>query len=434
MKAAPPAERAPPSPKQILAVAVGNGLEFYDFLSYGFFAAQIGRTFFPSTDPIVSLLASLATFGIGFLGRPIGAVVIGLFADRVGRKPAMILSFALMGFGMAGLALTPSFHQIGVAAPILAVIFRLIQGFALGGELGPSTAFMIEAAPRRKRGLYVSFQYMGQDAAVLLVGIVGEVLSQLLTADQLDRWGWRLVFGIGFIIVPFGLILRRSLVETLDPEARQTPLKKADLTGFRVLIALSFITLASGTITAYVFNYLTTYANSILHMPTTTAFSATIATGLVGVTIDPLGGWLSDRFGRKTMMIWPWLALAFLVWPAFWAIGHFRSGLVLVLATLAMTVPASISGAANLILITESLPLRIRASSLAIVYALAISMFGGTTQYVVTWLTDIFKDPLMPAFYMTFAVILGWLAMLFMKESAPIKVDRLLGSGIPPRL
>src|SRR5512146_483715 len=168
--------------RQALAVAAGNGLEFYDFVTYAFFATQIGHTFFPSKTPGLSLLSSLATFGVGFLTRPLGAVVIGRFGDRAGRKPAMMLSLCLIGVAVTGLSLTPSYASIGTLAPILVIVFRLLQGFALGGEVGPSTAFLLEAAPPSRRGLYVSLQATSADAAALIAGVVGMVLASTLDA------------------------------------------------------------------------------------------------------------------------------------------------------------------------------------------------------------------------------------------------------------
>src|SRR5580692_11474126 len=166
---------------KVFAVGLGNALEFYDFLTYSFFAIQIGHSFFPVAQTAHGLLFSLATFGVGFITRPLGGIVIGTFGDRAGRKPAMVLSFTLMGVGITGLALTPSYAAIGVAAPILLLLFRLLQGFAMGGEVGPSTAFLIEAAPPHRRGLYVAVQYMTQDLAVLVAGLVGFSLSNWLS-------------------------------------------------------------------------------------------------------------------------------------------------------------------------------------------------------------------------------------------------------------
>ncbi len=414
------------SARQVAAVVAGNALEFYDFITYSFFAVQIGQTFFPSGDAAASLLASLATFGAGFLTRPIGAIVIGRMADRVGRKPAMLLSFALMGLAIVGLALTPGYRTIGVAAPILAIAFRLIQGFALGGEVGPSTAFLIEAAPPGRRGLLVSLQYMGQDAAILCAGLMGVGLSSVMGAGALSDYGWRIALLAGAVIVPFGLLLRRGLVETLHEAeaAATTPTRSAGppVTARRVAI-LALMMLAAGTTVGYVLDYLTTYATATLHMPATLAFGATVVLGLTGVICDPLGGWLSDRFGRKRVMIIPWALLLVMIGPCFWAISTYRSGVVLLGATALLSVATSISSSSVLVAVTESLPKRVRSGTLALVYAVAISIFGGSAQFNVAWLTGALHSPLAPAGYMAVGVAVGLAAMLMMRETAPVKVD-----------
>src|SRR5580700_1163578 len=180
--------------RQLAAVVAGNALQFYDFLTYSFFSIQIGHTFFPQQSGDTRLLLAVLVFGVGFLTRPLGAFVIGRWGDRVGRKPAMVLSFALMGIAITGLALTPSYTAIGMAAPILFVFFRLVQGFALGGEVGPTTAYLLEAAPPLKRGFYASLQFGTQDLSVLFAGIVGYVLANTLSPAALGDWGWRIAF------------------------------------------------------------------------------------------------------------------------------------------------------------------------------------------------------------------------------------------------
>lgn len=405
-------------PRHIAAVAVGNALQFYDFLTYAFFAVQIGRTFFPSHDAASSLLASLATFGAGFLTRPVGGVVIGMMGDRVGRKPAMLISFALMGVAIVGVALTPSYRAIGVAAPILVIVFRLIQGFALGGEVGPSTAFLVEAAPPGRRGFYVSMQYMSQDFAILCAGLVGVVLTNLLSAGEVDAWGWRIAFLIGAMIVPFGLILRRSLPETLEAAGAVSGPPQSFRPYFRVAI-LGLVMFAAATIGSYVLTYMTTFATTTLHMKANLAFWATVTVGVCGVLFDPLGGWLSDRFGRKRVMIWPWLFLLAAALPAFWVISHFRDAPSLLGATALLAIPLDISAASVLVAVTESLPARIRSGALAIIYAVAISAFGGTTQFVIAWLITLTGNPLAPAWYLGAAVLVGLIAMLMLAETAP---------------
>lgn len=408
--------------RQVVAVVVGNALEFYDFLTYAFFATQIGRTFFPSASAEHSLLASLATFGAGFVTRPIGAVVIGSIGDRVGRKPAMLLSFSMMGIAIIGLALTPSYRVIGMAAPILVICFRLLQGFALGGEVGPTTAFMIEAAPPERRGFYGSLQYATQDVAVLSAGGVGTILASLLSAQQLDDWGWRIAFLIGACIVPFGLYIRRGLDETLKtPAVDEADAAPAHIRPYLRVAALGLLMLLAGTVSTYVLNYMTTYASATLHMKATAAFGATLVIGLVEVCFDMTSGWLSDRVGRKPMMITFFLLLLGSVLPAFALISRMRTPAALLGASALLAMLLGLGTTPVLITITESIPRQIRSGMVATIYALSISVFGGSTQFMITWLIHVTGSPLAPAWYMAGAIAIGLVAMGLIQESAPVK-------------
>ncbi|MGH8122745.1 MAG: MFS transporter [Rudaea sp.] len=407
---------------QVLAVVAGNVIEFYDFVTYAFFAAQIGRAFFPSDVPGTSLLASLATFGAGFLTRPLGALVIGRMGDRAGRKPAMLLSFALIGIAVIGLPLTPSYASIGIAAPILVIGFRLLQGFALGGEVGPSTAFMMEAAPLHRRGLYISLQAMSADVAVLVAGLIGVGLAALLSEAALDAWGWRVALGVGAIIVPFGLVLRRSLGETLLPTDGVASRSEATpWSGYARIALPALAMIAAATTTNYILEYMTTYAGSTLGISTKVALGATVAVGLSGVICDPISGWLSDRIGRKPVMVVPWVVLLLAIFPCFWAIGHWRNGLALYAVCTPLAVASTLSTATVLVSITESLPKAIRAGGLSMLYASAIAIFGGSTQFMAAWLTRVSGSALAPAWYMVAAVIVGLLAITRMAETAPVR-------------
>ncbi|WP_293677288.1 MFS transporter [uncultured Phenylobacterium sp.] len=411
--------RAGPPARHVAAVVSGNALEFYDFLTYAYFAVQIGRTFFPSNDPTTSLLASLATFGAGFLTRPLGALVIGRLADRLGRKPAMLLSFGLMGAAMLGIAVTPSYAAIGMAAPIVVIILRMIQGFALGGELGSSTAYLMEAAPPGRRGFFVSLQYVGQEAASFAAGAVGVVLATLLSAAALDAWGWRVAFLLGGVIIPIGLMLRHSLEETLHQPAPPSEAPPSALNGYVRLLVCAFMILAAGTTVSYMLTYLSTYAQATLGLPANVSLGATVASGGAGMVFSFAGGVLSDRFGRKPMMIIPWIGLLAVALPCYWLMNTFKAPAVLYGATFLISALASLATTSNLVAITESLPRRTRAGSLALVYALAISVFGGGAQFFATWLIKVTGSPMAPAWYMTTAVGLGLVAMVLMKESAP---------------
>ena len=410
------------SARQIAAVVAGNALEFYDFLTYAFFAVHIGNAFFPARNPSSSLLLSLATFGAGFLMRPVGGVVIGRMGDRVGRKPAMLLSFSCMGIAMTGLALTPSYASIGVVAPILVIAFRLLQGFALGGEVGPTTAYLMEAAPIEKRGVYASLQYSTQGLAVMTAGLIGVLLARLLDPQALDAWGWRVAFLVGTLIVPFGLLIRNSLPETYEGHSRSQ--SGPSSTGARPhlrIAALGGVMLASGTIVAYVMDYMTTFATVTLHMRADVAFGTTVIVGLTDFCLAPVGGWLSDRYGRKPMMMIPWILLFVGVVPAFALITRFPTPATLLGTTAALAVLNTFGSAPVLVSLTEALPVSVRSGAVAITYALAISTFGGTAQFIVTWLIVVTGNPLAPAWYMMAAVGIGCAAMIAMRETAPVK-------------
>lgn len=427
--AGPTAPRGVPF-RHVVAVAAGNALGFYDFLTYVYFAVYIGKAFFPAHDPAVSLLAAFAASFLGFIARPIGAMVIGPMGDRIGRKAAMMLSFVLMGIGVVGVGLTPTYAQIGIAAPILVTLFRIVQGFALGGEVGPTTAYLVEAAPPHRRGLYASGQYATQDLGVLAAGIVGVLLAANLSPGQLQDWGWRVAILIGALIVPFGLWLRRSLPETLHA-ADDAALAPDATTGdtrvppgirpYAGLIVLGLMMLTSGTIGSYIGSYMTTYAQNTLHMAQTAAFGVIIVNGGFAVLFEPVSGWLSDRFGRKPVMLIPGVIQLFAVFPAFWAIAHYHTTFVFYAAIAVVTILQSLSTPPVIVALTEQLPRQIRSGVVAIVYAFAISIFGGSTPIVITWLLKRTGDPVTPAYYWAGALVIGLVAMALVKESAPVK-------------
>lgn len=407
--------------RNVVAVGVGNALEFYDFITFSFFAIQIGHCFFPESHTTHGLLYSLATFGVGFLTRPLGGVIIGMYGDRVGRKPALVLSFTLMGASILGLALTPSYAQIGIAAPILLLIFRLVQGFALGGEMGPSTAFLIEAAPPDRRGLYVSVQYMTFDAAVLGAGVAGFVLTTWLTPAALDAWGWRAAFLIGTAVVPVGLHLRRNLPETLNEADRQLMTTARRHIPLR-LIVLSLMLMTTATVYPWGLEYITTYAQDSLHLTSASAFGATVVVGLCAVASDPVSGFLSDRIGRKPVMLGTVVILLLLLVPAYMTMTGLRSVTVVYGASAILAILQNFLIAPALIIVTESLPKAVRSGALSVIYAVAASVFGGSTQFAIKGLIDLTGSPLAPAWYMTGAVLIGGIAMTLMRETAPVKV------------
>ncbi|MDE2184154.1 MAG: MFS transporter [Alphaproteobacteria bacterium] len=415
------------SARHVAAVVLGNGLEFYDFLCYAIFAVYIGKAYFPPNDASVSLLLSLATFGIGFVTRPVGAVVLGSLGDRIGRKPAMLLSFGLMGAGMLGVAVTPGYGAIGIVAPVLLVLFRLVQGFALGGDVGPTTAYLIEAAPPARRGVYGSLQYTSQQAAVLAASLFGVGLAAVLSRPMLESWGWRIAFLAGVAIVPIGLMMRRSLPETLQVKAVSSTAPgrlAARLRPHLRVIVCGLLLLANSTIAIYVLTYMATYALVTLHLPAGTSFTVTSVTAAVGAAFFPASGWLSDRFGRKPVMVIPTLLLLGAIVPAFWAVSHHGSALLLYAVMALLALLNALGAPPVIVALTESLPPAIRSGTVATVYALAIAVFGGSTQFIIAWLIRLTGSPLVPAYYWMGANLLGLAVMILLPESAPRRLER----------
>lgn len=412
--------------RHVAAVVIGNALEFYDFLTYSYFSIYIGKTFFPTSDSATSLLLSLGTFGLSFLMRPLGGYVIGRMGDRRGRRPAMMLSMLLMGVAVAAMALTPSYASIGVAAPVLVLVFRLMQGFALGGQVGPATSYMLEAAPPRLRGFYSSLQYASQDAASMVAGIVGVVLATMLTGDQLIDWGWRVAMGLGVLAVPYGLWLRSGLPETaFEGEAgTAAPSIRVSVRPYVRAIVLTVAMLGAATISNYTISYLTTYTIDTLHLPAAIAFGAPIIGGLCFVLSEPLSGWLSDRWGRRPLMIWPGLVLLVTIYPTFYLMNAFPGALTLYGGGAFLVLLQGLCTTPILTTFTETIPRAVRAGTVGMVYAIAIAVFGGSTQPLLKWLIELLHDPLVPAYYMTGTFLIGLIAMFLTRETAPSKTGR----------
>jgi MFS family permease len=424
------AEPAPIRNRHVAAAVIGNALEFYDFTTYSFFAIAIGQAFFPkgalADSEFGSLMLSLGTFFAGFLLRPVGGIVLGHYADRVGRRPAMLVSFTMMGLAILALALIPSYSAIGVAAPVLAVLARLTQGFALGGEVGPTTAYLVEAAPASRRGLYASWQSASQSLSAMVGGSVGFALSHLLSAADLETYGWRVAFLLGALTLPFGLYIRRSLPETLHtPDHLPAQDDRSFVQGLRdhgrpIILAL-FIFLG-GTVATYVLNYMTTFAQSTLHMAASPSYAATMVNGFVGLIASLAGGIFSDIYGRRIMMVGSRGLFLLLAYPVFMMIVDQRSTFALLFGVAVLSILLNVSSGAFYVAFIEILPKRVRGGIFATVYATAIAVFGGSTQPFIAWLIHVSGSPMAPAWYLLFSSVLALVAMYLMTESAPARL------------
>ena len=324
-----PVTRSAPKPLQVAAAVIGNALEWYDFIVFGFLTVIISRLFFPAESQYASLLLTTATFGVGFFMRPVGGILVGIYADRRGRKAAMLLIIALMTAAIAMIGLAPTYAAVGVAAPLLIVLARLLQGFATGGEFAAATSFLIESAPAHRRGFYGSWQMVGQGLAVLIGALLGAVVTRSLAPAAIDLWGWRVPFLVGLIIGPVGLFIRRHLKETeeflaaREAAAAGAGLGKTLASHLREALA-SVGVITSGTISFYVILlYMPTFARTQLHLPLDQAFIAQSISIVCMIVLIPLFGALSDRIGRKPIMIGALALYLVLVYPLFkWLHGN----------------------------------------------------------------------------------------------------------------
>lgn len=408
--------------RQILAAVIGNALEWYDFVVYGFLTVIISRLFFPSDSEYASLLMAMATFGVGFFMRPVGGILIGMYADRKGRKAALQLIILLMTISIAMIAFAPTYAAIGAAAPLLIVLARLLQGMATGGEFASATSFLVESAPPGRRGFYGSLQMVGQSVAALAGAAAGMLITQGLTPEQIDSWGWRLPFMFGLLIGPVGLWIRRHLNETeAFIEASQSTEGPVGLMtlwrSYQRSIAVSFGLVVSGTIMYYVvLIYMPTYAKTQLNIPLGQAFMAQVA-GLLCLTIaTPFFGILSDRIGRRPVLMLASVLYFVMPFPLFsWLQadpGLFRLAVMQVLLCSAVAVGFGAISTA----LAEQFPVRMRSTGLALAYNFAVMLFGGFAQLIVTWLISATGTPLAPAYYVMFGAVVGLCSAYFLTE------------------
>jgi MFS transporter, MHS family, proline/betaine transporter len=419
-----PVNHSTPKPLQVAAAVIGNALEWYDFIIFGFLTVVIARLFFPAESQYASLLLTTATFGVGFFMRPVGGILLGIYADHKGRKAALLLIIVLMTAAIAMIGFAPTYAAIGVAAPLIMVLARLLQGFATGGEFASATSFLIESAPAHRRGFYGSWQMVGQGLAVLISALLGALITRNLTAEALDSWGWRVPFLLGLVIGPVGLFIRRHLQETeAFLEARGAATVKQSFGTMlathlkEVLVCMGIIT--SGTISFYVILlYMPTFARTQLHLPLDQAFVAQSISLACMIALTPLSGALSDRIGRKPIIIAALTLYFVLVYPLFnWVHDNPSFGSLVTMQIILCCLLGVFVGPFSTAL-AEQFATRARSTGLGIAYNLAVMIFGGFAQFFVTWLIEATGSPIAPSFYVMFGAAIGVVAAFFLVDRA----------------
>ena len=408
--------------RSIARVASGNFLEMYDFMVFGYYAAAIGRAFFPSGNAYLSLLLSLTTFGAGFLMRPLGAIVLGAYADRHGRRAGLLLTLSLMSIGILTIACTPGYATLGVLAPLLVLIGRLLQGFSAGMELGGVSVYLAEIAPPGRKGFYVSWQSASQQIAVMIAALVGVVLTSRLSPEAMDQWGWRVPLLLGCFIVPFLFVLRRSLPETEQFAARQRRPRTAEilvsLYSNRKVVLIGALLVVMTTVSFYLITaYTPTFGSSVLQLSSLDSLWVTLCVAASNLVWLPIMGALSDRIGRKPLLLACTLALLVSAYPVMlWLTAAPSFSRLLVTDFWLSFVYASYNGA-MVVFLTELMPVSVRTSGFALAYSLATAIFGGFTPVICTYLIHTTHNPAIPGAWLSLAAACGLVATLLGKPA-----------------
>ncbi len=423
--AATEAERAALMRRAILACGIGQVFEIFDFVIYGFFAVAIGRAFFPSNNPITSLLGSFATFAVGFLMRPVGAMVIGYYGDKHGRRKALVVTVGLMAFATGITGLVPSYSVIGVWGAVILVVCRMLQGFSTGGEWGGAATFLVEHAPAGRRGLVGSYQQMATALGAICATLSAAVITSAMAPAHFYAWGWRIPFIVGFVLGPIGYYLRTRVAETPAFErvvatraVTRMPLVES-LTRHGPVFAAAFGLSIIGCVLNYTFLvFLPSFASQTLHINLGYALWSTTFAGVIYLVLTPIVGGASDRTGRK-VMLFSCAALSFvLAYPLFMLLRAYPSfwGLLLVQA-IAQAILTLYTGVISTIL-SEMFPTNVRYTALSVSYGFAVTIFGGFAPLISTGLVHLTGDPMSPAFYVMFAGLVSGIAVLFVRERA----------------
>ena len=407
--------------RAVSAAVIGNVLEWYDFAVYAYVAVYIAKNFFPQGDPTTGLLATFLAYGLGFVARPLGGIILGRVGDTHGRKTALLITIALMAIGTVLIGILPTYASIGVAAPLLLVVARLLQGFSAGGEWGSSTAYIVEWAPQDQRGFYGSFQQTSVVMGLLLGSGIAALFATILTTEQMDGWGWRIPFLLGGILGPVGLWMRRTIDETPAYEkAKTTPVPvTTDAQSNWVMAGRAFGFTIVWTVCFYVLlNYMPTWSRQYLKITPAAALWANTIGLFVLMLFIPVMGKLSDKWGRKPLLLACCIAYIVLPYPIFKYLVGGASFAELIAVQILFAILISMFSGPGPAAIAEIFPTRTRSTWMTSGYALAVAIFGGFAPFISVWLISTFNSPIAHSFYLIAAAVVSTIVIATLRETA----------------
>ncbi|HHI1596319.1 TPA: MFS transporter [Klebsiella quasipneumoniae] len=412
----------------ILRVTSGNFLEQFDFFLFGFYATYIAHTFFPASSEFASLMMTFAVFGAGFLMRPIGAIVLGAYIDKVGRRKGLIVTLSIMATGTFLIVLIPSYQTIGLWAPLLVLIGRLLQGFSAGAELGGVSVYLAEIATPGRKGFYTSWQSGSQQVAIMVAAAMGFALNAVLEQSAISDWGWRIPFLFGCLIVPFIFVLRRKLEETQEFTARRHHLAMRQvfatlLANWQVVIAGMMMVAMTTTAFYLITVYAPTFGKKVLMLSASDSLLVTLLVAISNFFWLPVGGALSDRFGRRPVLIAMTLLALATAWPALTMLANPPSFLMMLSVLLWLSFIYGMYNGAMIPALTEIMPAEVRVAGFSLAYSLATAVFGGFTPVISTALIEYTGDKASPGYWMSFAAVCGLLATCYLYRRSAVALQ-----------
>jgi MFS transporter, MHS family, citrate/tricarballylate:H+ symporter len=403
----------------VLRVTSGNFLEQFDFFLFGFYATYIAEAFFPAKSEFASLMLTFAVFGAGFLMRPLGGIVLGAYIDKVGRRRGLIATLSIMASGTMLLAFVPDYATIGLAAPLLVLIGRLLQGFSAGAELGGVSVYLSEMATPGHKGFYTSWQSASQQISIVLAAVLGYVLNEHMSKDDIMAWGWRIPFFVGCAIVPVIFVLRRTLLETEEFKTRAYHPSTHDvlmsmLKNWSVVIQ-GMLLVAMTTTTFYLITvYTPTFGRTVLKLSSSDSLIVTFCVAVLNFILLPVGGALSDKIGRQPILIGITVLAILTAYPALaWLVAapDFQRMLIVLLY---FSVFFGIYNGAMIPALTEVMPVQVRVAGFSLAYSLATALFGGMTPVISTYLIEVTKDKAAPAIWLSVAAVCGLIGTILL--------------------